>query len=915
MRTSLAGCTRWVLALALLGSARAEAALDPATLPQVSYQPGAPAYWDRPYFANGMASGYWVDQSWRPLSYADDPQFDANGYPQFLRAGQTLRGIVSGLNSGYLGVPSNWPDVAAIFRGHLVLTWRGNADLRLQGPCVYRTAESSGPRTGLLLDGRRVYVCTAASGYFSVAAIASPITDIKLWLPDPADPQNRSLEGQLFHPAFLARANEAQWGLIRFMDWGMTNASPVQDWSDRRRPGHAFGVGVLNRRPPADGYAGDRPTGVAYEHMVALANATQKDLWINVPHLATDDFVTKLAQLIRYGSDGADAYTSPQSNPVWPPLDAGLRVYVEYSNEIWSNGDAFAQGEWAQQEAQARGISKAQFNARRFCDVWRLFQETFGGAGRLVRVAAVFTGLQSYTEPFLTEIRDYGASLTPAVEPDVIAGTTYFGNGIQDWVHARAQEQAGTSDPWFYTGTTFDAGYGPLRPVSLAPSDAYWTSARFERHLDEAFAEWRRRMLAGNAAQGGGPDATGLGGGFDIWLRQLAQTVFPEPKPLVAYEGGPSLYTDYLDGGDTRDDGITLFVSALNRRAAIKQLYSIHLNLAKSKGLRTHSAYVDTSVFSKFGQWGHLEHLLQPRSEAPKWDFLLDWIQEMNGVRHVDDALGAVPEFVDPPSLPPGVVGQPYLFEVATAGGDGARTATVVGHSLSPGLEAAPVADTVRIEGTPTTSGMNYVYVRVTDADGDPAWRIFSFYVAGGAGTLVEADLRGADPGLHTPWTQTYALGASVASYSGLRLGPGALAAAGNDALTFTVSAPPTMSTLAEAVQDGEYVALTVQAAAGSSLNLRQGELRFTVDRADYHAPRSYAVFTSVAGFAAGQEVFVSPQVWETGEPREFSIALPDDAAYDGLAGPVEIRIYGFDAQYDGHRTRLTAVKLQERVP
>src|SRR5712691_8142446 len=136
MSTSMRDGIRRVLVLALfLGSALAEAAVDPATLPQVSYQPGAPTYWDRPYFANGMAPGYWVDQNWRPLSYVDDPQFDASSYPRFLRAGQTLRGIVSGLNSGYLGVPSSWPDVAAIFRGHLVLTWRGNADLRLQGPC------------------------------------------------------------------------------------------------------------------------------------------------------------------------------------------------------------------------------------------------------------------------------------------------------------------------------------------------------------------------------------------------------------------------------------------------------------------------------------------------------------------------------------------------------------------------------------------------------------------------------------------------------------------------------------------------------------------------------------------------------------------------------------------------------------
>ena len=101
--------------------------------------------------------------------------------------------------------------------------------------------------------------------------------------------------------------------------------------------------------------------------MVALANAAGRDLWINVPHLATDDFITKLAQLVRFGSDGVNPYTNAVANPVYPPLNPNRQVFVEYSNEIWSNGDSFSQGNWAQEQANALGISKPQFNARRFC--------------------------------------------------------------------------------------------------------------------------------------------------------------------------------------------------------------------------------------------------------------------------------------------------------------------------------------------------------------------------------------------------------------------------------------------------------------------------------------------------------------------------------------------------------------------
>jgi hypothetical protein len=425
-------------------------------------------------------------------------------------------------------------------------------------------------------------------------------------------------------------------------------------------------------------------------------------------------------------------------------------------------------------------------------------------------------------------------------------------------------------------------------------------------------------MLGGSAAQGGGPDATGFGGGFDVWLRDLALTTFPQPKPLVAYEGGPSLYTDYMDGGDERDDGITTFVSALNREPGIRQLYETHLNMAKSKGLRTHSAFVDASAWGKYGQWGHLEHWLQPLSQAPKHAFLLEWIAQMAGVRHVDDPLGLTPSFLTGPALPPVIVGQTFTSDILTADGDGARTARVVGQSLARGVRVGPLPGDpggLRVSGTAAKGGMNHVYVRVTDADGDPAWRIFSFYAAGGPGTLVDADFRGDDPGLHTPWMPTYVLGPSVGSYGGWRLGVGAVGAAGDDALAFSVNAPATESSLAQAVTENEYLTVTLQAASGQALDLRRAEMRFTVNRQDYHSPRRYAVFTSVGGFAIGQEIFTSPYNYDLDEPREITVPFPDQAAYDGLTGPVTIRIYGFAAQYSGHRTRVAGFKLTERPP
>ncbi len=84
-------------------------------------------------------------------------------------------------------------------------------------------------------------------------------------------------------------------------------------------------------------------TPMAYELLVAFCNQAKVDLYVDVPCEASPDFITKLAQLLKYGSDGVSPYTSAQDKPVWAPLDPGLHVYLEYSNEVWN---------WAFKQAQ-----------------------------------------------------------------------------------------------------------------------------------------------------------------------------------------------------------------------------------------------------------------------------------------------------------------------------------------------------------------------------------------------------------------------------------------------------------------------------------------------------------------------------------------------------------------------------------
>ena len=124
------------------------------------------------------------------------------------------------------------------------------------------------------------------------------------------------------------------------MDLSGTNGSLDSDWSGRDLPSDNLWSALR---------------GAPWEIEVALANETGKDLYINVPSNVSISYITDLADLFAYGSNGVTPYTSVQQDPVWKPLDPNLKVYIEFSNEIWNS--SFTQSEsrsdgWANQLSQ-----------------------------------------------------------------------------------------------------------------------------------------------------------------------------------------------------------------------------------------------------------------------------------------------------------------------------------------------------------------------------------------------------------------------------------------------------------------------------------------------------------------------------------------------------------------------------------
>jgi hypothetical protein len=175
------------------------------------------------------------------------------------------------------------------------------------------------------------------------------------------------------------------------MDWGPTNGSEFVNWSSRiQKTANHYTTTVPLTNGDGSSTTGQ---GVAYEWQIDLCNRATADMWITVPHKASDDFVRQLARLIRDN------------------LNSTRKVYVEYSNEVWNWG--FDQTNYADAQGTSRGFvgsypfkgSTVYINAwwgyyvYRSCQVARIFEEEFAGqTSRLVKVLGGQLGYDNWLD-------------------------------------------------------------------------------------------------------------------------------------------------------------------------------------------------------------------------------------------------------------------------------------------------------------------------------------------------------------------------------------------------------------------------------------------------------------------------------------------------------------------------------------
>jgi hypothetical protein len=126
------------------------------------------------------------------------------------------------------------------------------------------------------------------------------------------------------------------------------------------------------------------------------------------------------------------------------------------------------------------------------------------------------------------------------------------------------------------------------------------------------------------------------------YIQKQAKVANSYGVDLVAYEGG-----QHLVDWDTRkvDDDPNPLLYAANRDPRMGVIYDELLREWRRAGGKLFVAFSAPRIYSWYGSWGIKEHIRQPRSEAPKYDALLRFLDDtLHPKKGANTATLTVPE-------------------------------------------------------------------------------------------------------------------------------------------------------------------------------------------------------------------------------------------------------------------------------
>jgi hypothetical protein len=364
---------KWLMVLFFMLSL---ASLTPTTTqasPRLGINLSGPRDWNTelPFVDVFHLSRSWISQKpGQPWGKGPKLELDEYGWVKRLEAGCHADTLLCTIDGGHY--PSG--QYVVLYDGKGTINFRGAATVAQNQP-------------GRIL----VNVDSSKGGFFLSIAQTNPdhyIRNIRVIMPGFED----SYQDNFWHPDFLERWKG--FACLRFMDFMHTNHSQIKTWDDRSEIRDATWTGQ---------------GGIPLEMLCDLANRTGIAPWFCIPHMANDDYVRRFAMLVK-----------EQLNP-------DLKIYIEYSNEVWNT--QFQQHQYAGEQGQKLGLATRPWEAawkytgRRSKEIFTIWEEVFGSNDRLIRVLASHAANPFVTRQIIEQDEVYKQADVLAIAPYISMNT------------------------------------------------------------------------------------------------------------------------------------------------------------------------------------------------------------------------------------------------------------------------------------------------------------------------------------------------------------------------------------------------------------------------------------------------------------------------------------------------------------
>lgn len=428
-------------------------------------------------------------------------QYDADGWPQNLNGGQAGTNLL------------HWLPAGTLPEGNYTVLYDGEGEIQY-GDDAQLVSRTPGKDIIRILAGSDQYFKVTLT--ISKSSPENYLRNIRVLLPggicasnpfqrvnsaSQCDGDYRDFatyhESILFNPDYLEFMRPFK--TIRFMNMSGITRNALSTWEQMPRLSQATWAGKEGRR------------GAPLEVMVKLANQLNADAWFNIPHAADDNLVKQYADYVRQH------------------LRPHLKAYVEYTNEAWN--PAFTQAQYTRQMGLQQKLdtdpmqASSKYYVKRSVEIFRIWQQAFGGSKRLVRVLGSWAAYPKLSETLLSYNKAYE-------QTDALAIAPYF------YVHEKQQGEVRNTEDVFRLLKDDRNAYSIANVLD-----------RVQKHADIA-KQYGVKLIA-------------YEGGQHLVDRKTRSTRdFPNPQYIGANRAQPmeALYVEFLEGWQ-KITGNSLFVA------------------------------------------------------------------------------------------------------------------------------------------------------------------------------------------------------------------------------------------------------------------------------------------------------------------------------------------------------------------